>query len=304
MSFPVADIWENARVKELNLPDSPIEISLKAFKYLIVSSAWILKPSIIFSAPTISVMARGDIFANSLICGISFPATSLPTIVSMAVCMDWNSPRTRMISEPNAFRTPAPPITANAFFHEMAIPLFTSTTCFPSFLYSAYSSRSFFTDSRAFACSWVSPNKASRSLPSALSCSLMWLSSSLSSLPLETIFLYNSLFLRIVVWREPMAFFWAIIFSVKLFTDWEASKIFFLKSPSIATPALAASFTNSFIRWVDAASWVLSVLKAAGDCVPSIPFNSCFNFAISLRSLTTSSQSLPTLKYSFDISLI
>ena len=127
ISLPAADICENAKVSELNLLDSPIEISLMAFKYLIVSSACMLNPSIIFSAPTISDIVSGEILASSLICGISCPAISFPTIVSIAVCMDWNSPQTRIISEPNAFNTPAPPITANAFFQEIAIPLLLST---------------------------------------------------------------------------------------------------------------------------------------------------------------------------------
>ena len=181
--------------------------------------------------------------------------------------------------------------------------LVTSTFFSPSCRYKAYSSRSFFTDKRALACSWVRLNKE-------LFCSFNFSFVDLILASKEEVSpsCFNAS--RYLSLRPDNSFFncwivprWNVIFSDNPFTTWEASKIFLLNPVSISAPALAALVTNSSNLWLDAASWAFKALKAAGDCVPSMLINSCFNFAISLRSLTTSSQSLPILKYNFDISI-
>ena len=87
-----------------------------------------LKPSIICVAAVTSENSSGEILANSRTCDMRALAFSLfPNKVSIAVSAAWNSPRTRIISAPNAFSTPVPPITAKAFFQEIAIPLLLST---------------------------------------------------------------------------------------------------------------------------------------------------------------------------------
>ena len=58
----------------------------------------------------------------------------LPTIVSMAVCIDWNSPRTRTICDANAFKAVAPPMTPSIFPHDRESPLLISTVSPASFL--------------------------------------------------------------------------------------------------------------------------------------------------------------------------
>ena len=151
-----------------------------------------------------------------------------------------NSARTDIILLASSFN-PIPPRSMPLICLSLPVSMFmVSAVPPPSCRNNAYSSRSFFTDSLAVACSCVSPNSAAFSSSSAFFAAFH--SASLSSAIIGDVLAaerYASPKRLTSAAISLTTAFCAIIFSVKSLTPCDAANIFCLKSVSIAADASA-----------------------------------------------------------------